>query len=141
LTAAFAVVVALAGSSGCKSASKPAAPPPPPAENAPASQQVLGLPDGWELAPAATYSASQTADEVTLKARGEHPAANYEAKLFPSPLRIWPPQYLLGRHQTGEIGAQVITPFETSASFNSTDPVQQLRVSDAAGGHDIQVMQ
>jgi hypothetical protein len=135
------VLVVLSGLCGCKSQSDPEARTIL-ADNAPpATNRVLGLPEGWELAPAAKYTASQTPGEVIIKASGQHPSSNYEAKLFMSPLRIWPPQYLLARHKTGDMGAQVITPFETTASFKSTDKVESVRVTDGAGAHDVPVDQ
>jgi len=104
-------------------------------------KRILELEPGWELVPKAEYTASQTPGEVIIKARGEHPATNYEAKLVQSMLRIWPPQYLLARHKTGDMGGAAMTPFEVTASFKATDFVPQVRVTDAAGAHDIKVDQ
>ena len=118
-----------------------------PADEAPAAGRdgagrVFGLPAGWQLAPGgATYSASQTPDQVTIKAAGEHPSAGYETKLFTSPLRIYPPQFLLGRRAPTGPSAQVITPFEATASFRSTDPIRTVTVTDAAGKHQVTVDQ
>jgi hypothetical protein len=89
----------------------------------------------------ATYSASQTPGDVIVRANGEFPASNYEAKLFTSPLRIWPPQYLLARRKTGDIGAAVITPFEAVESFKAKDVVRTIKVTDAGGGHEVPVDQ
>jgi hypothetical protein len=104
--------------------------------------QAFGLPVGWQLAPGgATYSASQTPGEVIVKATGENPSAGYETKLFPSPLRIYPPQFLLGRRPPGGPSAQVITPFEATTSFRAKDPVRAVTVSDVAGRHEVTVDQ
>ena len=101
---------------------------------------VPGLPEGWQLAPGgATYSARQASDQVTIKAAGESPSAGYEVKLFTSPLRIYPPQFILGRRPPSGASAQVITPFEATASFKAKDPVRALTVTDAAGRQDVQV--
>ena len=104
-------------------------------------ERVLGLPEGWEMMPAGVtrFSANQTPTDVTLRASGDLPAANYEAKLFTSPLRIWPPQYLLARRKTGEVGAQVITPFDVSESFKAKQPVRFVVVSDEGGAHRVPV--
>jgi len=135
------VLVALCVLYGCNAHTDPEAAPML-ADNAPpATGRAMGLPEGWELAPVAKYSASQTPGEVIIKAIGEHPSSNYEAKLFQSPLRIWPPQYLLGRHKTGDMGAQVITPFEAMASFKATEKVKQIRITDGGGAHDVTVDQ
>src|SRR5687767_4209386 len=57
--------------------------------------RAAGLEPGWELAPSATYAATQSGDVVTIRATGEHPSAGYETKLVQSMLRIWPPQWML----------------------------------------------
>jgi hypothetical protein len=102
----------------------------------------LGVEPGWELMPAgATFSASQSGGQVTVRAGGENPTAGYVTKLTPSPLRIWPPQYLLVRHPPDGMAAQVITPYTVSANFNSTDRVATIIVTDAAGKHEVKVEQ
>jgi hypothetical protein len=103
--------------------------------------RVAGLEPGWELAPRAEYTATQSKGEVTIKATGQHPSSNYAVKLVPSMLRIWPPQYMLARHKTSDMGAQVLTPFSVMTSFKSDDPVTQVRVSAGAGEHDVKVQQ
>jgi len=104
--------------------------------------RVAGLEEGWELAPGgAVFTASQTPGEVIIKANGEHPSSNYDAKLVQSMLRIWPPQYMLARKKTGDIGAMVMTPFEVTASFQADDPIPQVVVTDAAGRHEVKVDQ
>jgi hypothetical protein len=102
---------------------------------------VFGLGPGFELAPKATYSATQKAGEVTLTARGDNPTAGYEVKLVQSPLRIWPPQWMLARKHPEGMAAQVITPFEVTATFKSDDAIKALIVGDAAGRHEVPVEQ
>jgi len=104
-------------------------------------QRTVGLDPGWVLASAATYTASQTPGEVIIKARGENPTAGYEVKLVQSPLRIWPPQYMLASKKPDGMAAQVVTPFEVSASIKSTDPIHEIVVTDAAGRHEVKVAQ
>ena len=103
--------------------------------------RVAGLEPGWELAPAEKFVASQASGEVIIKAMGENPTAGYETKLVMSMLRIWPPQYMLARKKPDGMAAQVISPFEVSASFKTTDPIATVIVTDAAGRHEIKVHQ
>jgi len=140
------VVLALASLIGCHcekktekpmSANNPTSNPSP----APGSSLVFGLGPGFELAPKATYSAAQKSGEVTITARVENPTAGYEVKLVQSPLRIWPPQWMLARKRPEGAAAQVITPFEVSATFKSDDPVKSVIVGDAAGRHEVPVEQ
>ena len=107
----------------------------------PATRPVFGLPAAWILAPQATYTAVQQAGEVTVTASGESPTAGYEVKLFQSPLRIWPPQWMLGHRKPEGMVAQVITPFEVTASFKAREPVTRVIISDAAGKHEVNVEQ
>ena len=106
------------------------------------SKPIVGLPAGWELVPTATCSASQIPTQVVIKARGESPTAGYEVKLIQSPLRIWPPQWMLARKAPEGAVAQVITPFEVTASFSSgPDTVKTVVVTDAGGRHEVTVDQ
>jgi hypothetical protein len=104
-------------------------------------RQILGLEEGWELVPSATYTASQTPAEVIIKAMGEHPTAGYETKLVMSPLRIYPPQWVLAQKKPDGPVPQVITPFEATASFNARDPVKEVQITDRAGKHAVPVDQ
>ena len=113
------------------------------AKDAPASrpQRVLGVPDGWELVKKAEYTASQTPGDVTVVARGEHPTGGYETKLVESPLKIWPPQYLLVCKKPDGPATQVISAFEVKATFKTKELVKKVVVSDAAGKHEVKVDQ
>ena len=109
--------------------------------DAPATRQILGLPAGWEIAPRATYTARQSAGRVTITAKGENPTGGYEVKLFESPLRIWPPQWILAHKKPDGPATQAITPFETSASFKSDRTVATVVVNDASGRRTVSVAQ
>ncbi len=112
------------------------------APNAAATQRIVGLDEGWELAPAgATYTASQTPGEVIVKANGEHPTGGYETKLVMSALRIYPPQWMLAQKKPARPAAQVITPFEVTASFKANDKIAEIQVGDAGGKHTVVVDQ
>jgi hypothetical protein len=56
-------------------------------------------------------------------------------------VRIYPPQFILGQHRTGEVAAQVVTPVEATTSFRTKDPVHAVTVTDAAGRHEVPVVQ
>ncbi len=104
--------------------------------------RIRGLGEGWELAPGgATYMASQTQGEVILKATGEHPTGGYETKLVMSPLRIYPPQWMLAVQKPDGPATQAMTPFEVTASFQAREPVKAVHVSDAEGKHEVAVDQ
>ena len=100
---------------------------------------VFGMPPGWELVPSATYTARQSAGTVTIKATGQHNTGGYQTKLVESPLRIYPPQWMLAQKAPDGPATQAITPFEASASFKADEPIKSIRVSDAAGQHDVNV--
>jgi hypothetical protein len=48
---------------------------------------------------------------------------------------------MLARNPPEGIVAQVITPFEVTASFNATERVKAVVVSDASGKHEVTVNQ
>jgi hypothetical protein len=112
-----------------------------PAPAAPTTQRVLGLPAGWEIAPRANYTARQAAGQVTVTAKGQNPTGGYEVKLVQSPLRIWPPQWILAHKKPDGMATQAITPFETSASFKSDRKVATVVVNDAEGRRLVNVAQ
>lgn len=104
--------------------------------------RIVGLDEGWELAAeGATYTASQTPADVIIKAAGEHPTGGYETKLVMSPLRIYPPQWMLAVKKPSGATAQVISPFEATATFKAKDVIQSVQVRDAGGKHTIAVEQ
>ena len=107
----------------------------------PATPGATGLPAGWEIAPTGTFSAKQQGGQVTISAKGENPTAGHEVKLMQSMLRIWPPQYTLIRKRPTGSAAQVVTPFEVTASFKASEPVKQVIVRDGAGRHEVTVGQ
>ena len=104
--------------------------------------RVLGLDPGWVLVNQAEYTASQAPnEEVTIRATGTHPSAGYETKFVVSPLRIYPPQWLLAMKRPDGSVAQVLTPFDVTASFKANNQIAKLHVTDADGQHDVNVEQ
>jgi hypothetical protein len=148
---AVCVTALLAGCCGGKSkatadGSNPsalnAAPATAPADNTPEMAMPNQLKaDGWELVPEATYTASQTPGDVIIRATGKAPTAGYEVKLVQSMLRIWPPQYMLYWKKPDGMAAQVITPFDVTATFKSSDVVMTVVVTDGQGRHEVKVDQ
>jgi hypothetical protein len=93
------------------------------------------------MAPTGNYTAKQEGGEVKITAKGQNPTPGYEVKLMQSMLRIWPPQYVLIRKKPGGMAAQVMTPFEVSASFKAAEAVKQVVVRDGMGRHEVAVGQ
>jgi hypothetical protein len=104
--------------------------------------RMLGLDPGWVLANGAEYTASQSpSEEVTIRATGTHPSAGYETKFVVSPLRIYPPQWMLAVKRPEGSLAQVMTPFDVTTSFKASNQIATIRVTDASGGHNVHVEQ
>jgi hypothetical protein len=80
---------------------------------------------------------------VTIKATGKHNTGGYETKLVQSPLRIYPPQWMLAHKPPppDAMVTQAITPFEVTTSFKADAPIAAIQVSDAAGKHSVKVEQ
>lgn len=105
----------------------------------PTPRPILGIPEGWTLVPSATYSAIQRNGEVTVTATGENPTGGYQTKLYTSPLRIYPPQFILAHKKPDDPATQAFTPFATAATFKAGDPVATVIVSDGSGQHEVKV--
>lgn len=137
----LSLLVALA--LGCQSSNAANDTPPQPDQKPMAddAKQPIGVPEGWQLVPKATYTASQTPDEVIIKATGENNTGGYQTKLVMSPLRIFPPQWLLVRKPPEGPAIQVISPFEVTASFKAKDKIDRVVVTDGAGKHEVKVDQ
>ena len=141
LTVLLIALAMAAGCSNCIDTTK--IEPVSPATTNPTSRPILGLPPGWELVPRAAYTARQSAGTVTITAKGQHNTGGYETKLFQSPLRIYPPQWMLAHKPPppDSMVTQAITPFEVTGSFKADAPIASVRVSDAAGQHEVKVEQ
>ena len=104
--------------------------------------RIPGLDPGWDLARNVEYTASQAPnEEVTIRATGNHPTPGYETKFVVSPLRIYPPQWLLAVKKPDGPVTQVVTPFDVTASFKANNQIAKLHVTDADGQHDVNVEQ
>lgn len=89
----------------------------------------------------ATYRAAQTGETVTIHAQGEHPTPGFKVFFEQSPIRIFPPQFVLREVPPTGIVTKVITPFETQTSFTAAEPVEQVIVHDRNGRHEVPVEQ
>jgi hypothetical protein len=107
----------------------------------PAAARMPGLEPGWEVAPRVKYTASQTPDEVIVKASGENPTGGYQNKLVQSPLRIYPPQLVLVQKKPEGLATQAFAPFEVTRGFKAKDPIREVTVRDASGATRVPVEQ
>ena len=96
-------------------------------------------PGGSELG-RASYRAEQVPDAVIIYAMGWHPTAGYVDFFEQSPLRIYPPQFILRTIPPG-IAPQVLTPFAIWVMFGASEPIESVTVHDADGAHEIKVEQ
>jgi hypothetical protein len=86
----------------------------------------------------ASYSAKQIKNRVVIRGTGELPAG-YEAVFVQSPLRVYPPQYLLMRHRLNGNYPSVPQKFSVCVMFRADGPVDRVIVNDADGRHEIDV--
>ena len=96
-------------------------------------------PGGSELG-RASYRAEQVPDAVIIFAMGWHPTAGYVDFFEQSPLRIFPPQFILRTIPPG-MAPQVLTPFAIWVMFGASEPIETVTVHDADGAHEIKVEQ
>ena len=87
------------------------------------------------------YTASQIPGAVLIVADGEHPRLGYEVFFEQSPLKIYPPQFLLKhRAPVGMAGTQ-IKPFHVTTQFEAGKRIDSVIVHDAKGPHTVRVDQ
>lgn len=96
-------------------------------------------PGGSELG-RASYRAEQVPDAVIIFAMGWHPTAGYVDFFEQSPIRIFPPQFILRTIPPG-MAPQVLTPFAIWVMFGASEPIDTVTVHDADGAHEIKVEQ
>lgn len=96
-------------------------------------------PGGSELG-RASYRAEQVPDAVIIFAMGWHPTAGYVDFFEQSPIRIFPPQFILRTIPPG-IAPDVLTPFAIWVMFGASEPIDIVMVHDADGAHEIKVEQ
>ena len=73
-------------------------------------------------------TAIQEAGVVTLRAAGVNGTSGYTTRLVRSAQAAFPPEWILQNEAPRGPAAQVLTPFETSATFRSEDPVDAVTV-------------
>ena len=96
-------------------------------------------PGGSELG-RANYRAEQVPDAVIIFAMGWHPTGGYVDFFEQSPLRIYPPQFIL-RTIPPVIAPDVLTPFAIWAMFGASEQIETVTVHDADGSHEVKVEQ
>lgn len=89
----------------------------------------------------ATYRANQVIDRVFIMAEGNTPTPGYDVYFERSPLRIFPPEFILKQRRPDGPTPDVITPFFAVTSFTAAKPIETVTVHDAQGRHEIPVDQ
>jgi hypothetical protein len=56
-----------------------------------------------------------------------------------SPLRVWPPEFLLEARRVREVCPEVVTPYDVTQAFELGSVPSTVVVHDAAGSHEVQV--
>jgi hypothetical protein len=88
-----------------------------------------------------TYRARQIGDKVVVLAEGKTPALHYKVWLQASAEEILPPIFELWWLPPPGGEALIATPFHVHAAFESERELEQVRVRDAKGVHDVRVEQ
>lgn len=89
----------------------------------------------------ATYRAAQRGNTVTIHAQDKHGTPGYDVFFEQSPLRIFPPQFVLRHVEPTGIITKIATPFAVKISFAASDPLAQVIVHDDQGQHEVPVEQ
>lgn len=105
------------------------------------STDISDVGPGGSVLGRATYTAEQVSDAVIIFATGCHRTPGYIDFFEQSPIRIFPPQFILWTIPPTGIVPQVLTPFAIWVMFGASDPVETVTVHDADGSHEIKVEQ
>lgn len=70
---------------------------------------------------------------LLIVAKGTTPTPGYRVHLVQSPLRIFPPQYIVEQCELAGVSAQVISPYHVSGVFRLETPVESVVVHHAGG--------
>jgi subtilisin family serine protease len=99
---------------------------------------TLATNSGWELA-AASYSAQQAGDTVTVTATGQNRTGGFKVQLAREPMKIFPPKFALYQKRPDGMATQAITPFTVCVAFKATQNVSAVTVRDSKGEHRVPV--
>jgi len=103
----------------------------PPANTLPANS-------GWELA-AASYSALQAGDTVTVTATGQNRTGGFKVQFAREPMKIFPPKFAFYQKPPKGLATQAITPFTVCVSFKAMQSMGAIAVRDSKGEHRVAV--
>jgi len=92
-----------------------------------------------ELCGEAAYSAEQSGETVTIHASGEHSTGGFSVALEQSADPVFPPEFAMYHWKPQGVATQQISPFKTSATFKSKQQVDNIKVIDAKGAHEVKV--
>src|ERR1044072_359064 len=76
----------------------------------------------------ASYRAEQVRDTVIIFAMGWHPTAGYVDFFDQSPIRIFPPEFILRTIPPGGVVIQTLTPFAIWVMFGASEAVKTVPV-------------
>jgi hypothetical protein len=92
-----------------------------------------------ELCGEAAYSAEQLGETVTIHAEGEHSTGGFLTALEQSADPVFPPEFVMYHWKPEGFATQQISPFKTSATFDSKQRVYKIKVVDTKGTHEVEV--
>lgn len=92
-----------------------------------------------ELADRDTIRILQCDGNILICATGDLPSPGFEVKIEQSPLRIFPPQYLVIRCRLPGVFPQVVTPYQICRSFPLAEAVNEITVHHAGGNDRVTV--
>lgn len=87
------------------------------------------------------YRAVQLGDTIIITACGKHSASGYRVRLQKSSVAAFPPEYDLKHHQPDFPSSADETEFVVWTSFPVEEIIDQVRIHDADGEHEVIVEQ
>jgi hypothetical protein len=74
-----------------------------------------------------------------VRARGTLSDPCWTVAIHQSPLRIWPPQFLIEACHSGDVCPEVLTPYDVTRAFDVGEKPPTIVIHDATGPHEVNV--
>ena len=92
-----------------------------------------------ELAEVEHAAAMWIDGQVRIQVSGEVPESCWVVEIEQSPLDVWPPHFLVNRHRTSPICAQVMTPYVVANCFVTGQRPEQITLVHKGGQMEVEV--
>lgn len=77
--------------------------------------------------------------ELWIRARGTFPESCWQATIHKTQMQVWPPEFTVEECRTSHVCSEVLTPYESLASFPMSTPPETIQVHTSADPRSVKV--